>query len=70
MAKLKDQCECMHHIACNISKLALNGIYNLRYTVFERISLTEKKLFLKKEFPDSLCAYRNNFKQKQTNKKT
>lgn len=43
------------------------GIYNLRYTVFERISLTEKKLF-KKEFPDSFCAYRGNFKQKQTKK--
>lgn len=48
MAILKHQCEYMHHIACIASKLALNGIYNLRYTVFERISLTEKKLFLKK----------------------
>lgn len=68
MAKLKHQCEYMHHIACNASKLALNGYLQSQvYSLWENFFNWKETIF-KKEFPDSFCAYRGNFKQKQTKK--
>lgn len=68
VAKLKHQCEYMHHIACNASKLALNGYLQSQvYSLWENFFNWKETIF-KKEFPDSFCAYRGNFKQKQTKK--